>query len=105
MTPTDPTLLDPSEFLTSRRLGAAIGALADPDPDSATSAAGLDEGERHAIRRALDRSTHPLVGVAHGILDQWDQLDDDDRTAGLLLFAQLTRSPERRRTAGQGLGR
>ena len=103
MTRSDPTPLDPSEFLTSKRLGAAIGALA--DPDTATSAADLDEGERHAIRRGLDRSAHPLVGVAHGLLDQWDQLDDDDRTAGLLLFAQLTRSPERRRTAGQGLGR
>ena len=103
MTSTDPTPLDPNEFLTSRRLGAAIGALADPDPN--TTGASLDERERHAIRQALNRSTHPLVGVAHGLLDQWDQLDDDDRTAGLLLFAQLTRNPERRRDTGRGLGR
>ena len=102
MTPTDPKPLDPSEFLTGRRLGAAIGALADPDPN--TSGASLDERERHAIRQALDRSTHPLVAVAYGLLEQWDQLDDDDRTAGLLLSAQLTRGPERRRET-RGLGR
>ena len=105
MTPIDPTPLDPSEFLTSRRLGAAIGALAEPDPDTARSVADLDERERHAIREVLDRSTHPLVGVAHRLLDQWDQLESDDRTAGLLLFAQLTRNPEQRRSTERGMGR
>ena len=105
MTPTNPTPLDPSEILTNRRLGAAIGALADPSRDQTQSVADLDEQERLAIRRALRRSAHPLVGVAHGLLDQWDDLDADDRTAGLLLFAQLTRSPERRRSTGRGMER
>ena len=105
MTPGDPIPPDPNEILTNRRLGAAIGALADPDRDPTQSAADLDDDERHAIREALPRSSHPLVAVAHELLDQWDELPGNDRTAGLLLFAQLTRSPERRRSTGRGLER
>ena len=105
MTPTVPTPLDPNQILTNQRLGAAIGALADPDRNPNGSVADLDEREQHAIRQALNRSSHPLVAVAHGLLDEWDRLADDDRTAGLLLFAQLTRSPEHRRDTGRGMGR
>jgi len=105
MTPTDPTALDPTEFLTSRRLGVAIGALADPSRDQTQSVADLDEQERHAIRQALGRSSHPLVGFANHLLDDWDLLADDDRTAGLLLFAQLTKTPGRRRNTARGMER
>ena len=105
MTSTVPTPLDPNEILTNRRLGAAIGALADPGRNPAGSVARLDEREQHAIREALNQSSQPLVAVARSVLDQWDDLADDDRTAGLLLFAQLTRSPERQRDTGRGMGR
>lgn len=96
---------DPEEFLTSQRLGAAISALADPGQNTARSAAHLEEGERHAIRKVLGRSSQPLAGFACDLLDQWDDLADDDRGAGLLLFAQLTRNLEQRRNTGRGMGR
>ena len=105
MTPTNPTPPDPNEILTNQRLGTAIGALADPDRNPNGSVAHLDEHERHAIRDTLNRSSHPLVAVAHSLLDQWDELADDDRTAGLLLFVQLTRNPGRQRETGRGMGR
>ncbi len=105
MTSTDPTPLDPNEILTSRRPGTAISTLADPNPNPTESVARPDEHEEHAIREALNRSSHPLVAVAHGLLDQRDRLADDDRTACLLLFAQLTRNPERQRGSGRGMGR
>ena len=105
MTSTIPTPLDPNEILTNQRLGVAISALADPNPNPAESVARLDERERDAIREALNQSSHPLVAVARSLLDQWDQLADDDRTAGLFLFAQLTRNPERPRDTAGGMGR
>ena len=105
MPSTDPTPLDPSEILTNQRLGTAISTLADPDKNPDRSVAHLDEHERSTVREALNRSTHPLVAVAHHLLDQWDELADDDRTAGLLLLAQPTRSPQRQRDTRQGIGR
>ena len=105
MTSTVPTPSEPSNILTNQRLGAAISALADLERNPNGTVDNLDEREQHAIRQALNRSSYPLVAVAHGLLDQWDELADDDRTAGLLLFAQLTRSPERQRDTGRGMGR
>ena len=105
MPSTDPTPLHPSEILTNQRLGTAISTLADPDKNPDRSEAHLDEHERSTVREALNRSTHPLVAVAHHLLDQWDEMAGDDRTAGLLLLAQLTRSPERGRETGRGMGR
>jgi hypothetical protein len=105
MTPIDHPPTDASEILTSQRLGAAVSALADPDRNPTKSVARLDEHERHATRQALNEPSHPLIAVAHSLLDQWDRLADDDRTAGLLLFAQLTRSRERRRESERGMGR
>jgi len=105
MTSTVPAPLDPSEILTNKRLGTAISALADDDQNLPGSVAHLDERERHAIRQALNRSSHPLVAVARGLLDQWDWLADDEMTASLLLFAQLTRNAERQRDTGRGMGR
>jgi len=105
MTSTVPTPLDPSEILTNQRLGAAISALADDDRNLPGSVARLDERERHAVREAINKSSHPLVAVAHGLLDQWDQLAIDDRTAGLLLFAQPIRNAEHQRDTGRGMGR
>ena len=105
MTSTDPTPLDPNTILTNQRLGAAISALANPNKNPDGTVADLDEREQHAVREALNRSSQSLVAVAYGVLEEWDELADDDRTAGLLLFAQLTRSPERHRGTGRGLGR
>jgi hypothetical protein len=105
MTPDHHTPNGLSEIRTNQRLGTAISALADPDRNPNRPVAHLDERERHAIREALNRSSHPLAAVAHDVLDQWDRLADDDRTAGLLLLAQLTRSPERQRETGRGMGR
>ena len=102
MTPIEPPLPDPNDILTSGRLGAAIGSLADPGLHPALH---LDEQERLAIRRALRRSAHPLAGLARHLLDDWDRLADDDRAAGLLLFAQLARTPERSRDTGRGVER
>jgi len=101
VTPAESPLPDPNDILTSRRLGAAIGSLADPAPHRAVH---LDEQERLAIRQALHRSAHPLAGFANHLLDDWGQLADDDRAAGLLLFAQLTRHPDQERNLDTGRG-
>jgi hypothetical protein len=107
MPPAQPSPLDPKEILTSRRIGAAITALADPNPSTTDPVFRLDESERDSIRRAVGRSTHPLVGFAHSVLDQWEDLEADDRVAGLLLFAEIVKAQgrERRLNTGRGIGR
>lgn len=100
-----PPSIDPTEILNSRRIGAAITSIGQPD-DRKGLVAHLDETERDSIRRALQRvHQHPLVGFAQDVLDQWEDLDDDDRTAGLLLFAELIKSRGRERRRTQGLER
>jgi hypothetical protein len=97
-----PPSIDPEQILNSRRIGAAITTIGDPASRDGP-VVHLDETERDSIRRGLQRvHHHPLVGFAQGVLDQWEDLNDDDRTAGLLLFAELikTRGRERRRTQG-----
>jgi hypothetical protein len=98
MPPDQPRHLDPKQILTSRRIGAAIGALADPHRSPTDQTLHLDEAERHGIRHSLRRSAHPLAGFADGLLDQWGDLADDDRVAGLLLFAEIVNSPRRHRS-------
>jgi hypothetical protein len=97
----------PEDILTRQRIGAAIGALADPNRGPTDHSLRLDDGERHSIRRTLRRSTHPLVAFPVSLLDQWDELADDDRVAGLLLFAELVNGPERDRrlSSGRATGR
>ena len=105
MTPDHPTPTHPGEILTGRRLGAANGALSHTTRHPDRSTAHLHQRGRHAICQAHNRSPHPLVAAAHRLLDQCDKLADDDRTAGLLLFAQLTRSAGRRRDTARGVQR
>jgi hypothetical protein len=99
-----PPPVDPKDILTPGRIGAAIAALADPSRGPADPALRLDETERDGIRQAVGRSTHPLAGFAHGVLDQWDNLEHDDRVAGLLLFAEIVNSPGRDRSLDTGWG-
>ena len=102
---------DINEILTSQRMGAAFGALTDPSRGGSDDALCLSETERTVIRQALSRSSHPLAGFAHHLVDQWDDLAADDRVAGLLLFREITVGPKRRQSRGvarsrsPGLGR
>ena len=104
MPPPEPHI-DPKEILTNRRIGAAIGALADPNRSPTDPTLHLDEAERHGIRHAIQGSAHPLAGFADTLLDQWADLADDDRVAGLLLFAQIVNSPRRDRSLHTRRGR
>jgi hypothetical protein len=106
MPPDETRPVDPKDILTSRRIGAAISALADPNRGPADPTFHLDEAERDSIRQAVQRSTHPLAAFAHGLLDQWEQLADEDRVPDLL-FAEIVNSPGRDRSldTGRGTGR
>ena len=106
MTPDQPEPIDPNEILTNRRIGAAFAALADPD-DGPTDrlAPPRRTTSGTSIAHALNQSSHPLGGVRPDLLDQWDELDADDRVAGLLLFAEIVnRSPDRQRAVSTGGG-
>ncbi|MDF1595729.1 MAG: hypothetical protein P1T08_06490 [Acidimicrobiia bacterium] len=76
------------EILTRQRIADAFATLASPGPDGPRVR--LDEGERHSIAQAVDRSDHHLAAFAHTILDEWDGLAVDDQVAGLLLLAEIT---------------
>ena len=89
--------VDPREILTPRRIGAAISALADPNRSPTDPSLDLSEAERHGIRHAIEGSGHHLAGFADGLLDQWVDLEDDDRVAGLLLFTEIIKSAGRDR--------
>lgn len=104
MSQAQPSPLDPKEILTSRRMGTAITTLADPNHSSTDPVFRLDETERDSIREAVARSAHPLADFAHSVLDQWDDLEADDRVAGLLLFAEIVKSPGRDRSFRTGRG-
>lgn len=93
-----PPDVDPRKILTPRRIGAAISALADPNRSPTDPALHLDEAERHGIRHAIQGSVHHLAGFADSLLGQWGDLEDDDRVAGLLLFAEILKSPRRERS-------
>ena len=100
---------DINEILTSQRMGAAYGALTDPSRGGSDDALCLSETERTVIRQALSRSSHPLAGFAHQLVDQWDHTEPDDQVAGLLLFREITVGPKLRQSRdvarSPGLGR
>ncbi len=105
MTPIQPQPIDPTEILSKQRIGAAFAALANSDHCHSDASLQLDEDERRSITHALNDNTHPLGGFAETVLDQWDQLDADDRVAGLLLFAEIVNRPHRQRAVSQGVER
>ena len=94
---------DLSEVLDRQRIAAAYATLT--DPHDTTSHVDLDDAERKVIADALQRTPHPLGKFARTLLDEWDHLDVDDQVAGLLLLAEITGQPNRRRTPGMELGR
>ena len=94
---------DVSEVLTRQRIAAAYATLT--DQHDTNSHIDLEDAERKVIADALQRCPHPLGGFARTLLDEWDHLDVDDQVAGLLLFAEITRHPNLRRTPGVELGR
>ena len=98
-----PPHADVSTVLTRRRIDAAFATLNDPDQPSTGVA--LDDAERQVIAKALQDSPHPLGGFARTVLDDWDHLDADDQVAMLLLLADITGQPYRRRTPDRELGR
>jgi hypothetical protein len=105
MTPVQPQPVDPTEILSRRRIGAAFAALTNADDCHSDASLQLDEDERRSIAHVLNDNSHPLGGFARTVLDQWDQLDADDRVAGLLLFAEIVNRPHRQRAVGQGVER
>ncbi|MDF1596190.1 MAG: hypothetical protein P1T08_08840 [Acidimicrobiia bacterium] len=105
MPPVQPQPVDPTEILNKRRIGAAFAALTNSDDCHSDVSLQLDEEERRSIAHVLNDNSHPLGGFAQTVLDQWDQLDADDRVAGLLLFAEIVNRPHRQRTVAQGMER
>jgi hypothetical protein len=105
MTPVQPQPVDPTEILSRQRIGAAFAALTNPDGDHSDASLQLDEEERRSIAHVLNDNSHPLGGFAQTVLDQWDQLDADDRVAGLLLFDEIVNRPHRQRAVSQGVER
>ena len=105
MTSISPQPIDPTEILSKRRIGAAFAALTASDDGPSDGSLRLDEDERRSIAHALNENSHPLSGFAQTVLDQWDQLDADDRVAGLLLFAEIVNRPHRQRSVSQGVKR
>jgi hypothetical protein len=104
MPPDRASPVDPEDILTASRLGNAIAALADPSHSSTDPVFHLDNGERETIRQAVEESGHHLTGFADSVLEQWDDLADDDRVAGLLLFAEVVRGTRRERGLDRGCG-
>jgi len=90
------------EILTSRRIGAAYGALTDPTRGVTDETLRLSQDERRVIRQALRQSSNPLAGFAHHLVDQWDDTADDDRVAGLLLFREIYVGEKRQRDRNLG---
>ncbi len=105
MPPNQPQPVDPTEILTRRRIGAALAALTNPELTPSDASVQLEEDERQTIGHAVGQSSHPLGGFAQTVLDQWDQLDADDRVAGLLLFAEIVNRPHRQRAPELGVER
>jgi hypothetical protein len=104
MPPDRASPVDPEDILTASRLGNAIAALADPSHSSTDPVFHLDKDERETIRQAVGESGHHLTGFAHGVLEQWDDLADEDRVAGLLLFAEVVKGTRRERGLIRGPG-
>ena len=105
MTPVQPQPIDPTEILSKRRIAAAFAALTASNDGPSDGSLQLDDDERQSIAHALNKNSHPLGGFAQTVLDQWDQLDADDRVAGLLLFAEIVNRPHRQRAVSQGVER
>lgn len=105
MPPVQPQPVDPTEILSSQRIGAAFAALVNSADCRSDASIQLDEDERRSIARVLNQNSHPLGGFARTVLDQWDQLDVDDRVAGLLLFAEIVNRPRRQRAVELGVER
>lgn len=105
MTRDQPQPIDPTEILSRRRIGTAFAALTNSDDCYSDASLQLDEHERQSIAHVLNENSHPLGGFAQTVLDQWDQLDVDDRVAGLLLFAEIVNRPHRQRAVSQGVER
>ena len=90
------------------RLAPAIASLARSQQNLDQSTPLTDE-ERAALATAIAVTSHPLRGVALGMLEDWDRLAVPDQSAGLLLFATIARNPGHRLTrsrppASRGMG-
>ncbi len=104
MPPVPAQPVHPTEILSKRRIGTAIASLASNDGPSDASLQ-LDEHERQSIARALTGNSHPLSRFAQTVLEQWDQLEADDRVAGLLLFAEIVNRAHQQRSVSEGVER
>lgn len=105
MTPVQPQPIDPADILTKRRIAAAFAALTASNDGPSDGSLQLDDDERQSVAHALNGNAHPLGGFAQTVLDQWDQLDANDRVAGLLLLAEIVNRPHRQRAVSQGVER
>ena len=105
MTPVQPQPIDPTEILSRRRIRAVFAALTNADDCQSDASLQLDEDERRSIAHALNDNSHPLGGFAQTVLDQSDQLEADDRVAGLLVFAEIVNRSHRQRSVSQGVER
>ena len=98
-----PQPIDPTDILSKRRIAAAFAALTASNDGPSDGSLQLDDDERQSIASALNGNSHPLGGFAETVLGKWDQLDADDRVAGLLLFADIVNRSHRQRAVGQGV--
>lgn len=89
MPPIEPKPADPTGILTKQRIGAALASLSDTHVSHSDLGLQLDEGERRSIAHVVQQTAHSLGGFAQTALDQWDQLEADDRVVGLLLLDEI----------------
>lgn len=64
--------------------GDALGAI---DPSALTASVSLSPAEVGELRAGMDRMADPIRSVCLALLDQWEELDNAARTAGLLVLA------------------
>ena len=76
-------------IFSSERFGAAVRSLTDPIDDPSGDPLRLTADRRDTIERAISGSSHPSAAPTEDLLDQWEQLDADERAAGLLGLADL----------------
>ncbi len=97
-------------ILSIERTRAAIRSLTDPIDHQHGDPLRLTAAERDTVGRVISVSAHPFAAL-EDLLNQWGQLDADERAAGLRLLADLihlhppTHRPHHGPTLGPGIER
>ena len=79
----------PQQILSIERIGTAVRCLTDPNGRQPGDPLRLTAAERDTIGRVISVSAHPFAALTEDLLNQWGQLNADERAADLLLLANL----------------